>query len=89
MAVTAPASEVQKNFGSYHDQALTGEPVRVTKYGRETVYIVSAKTFHELKQAQRQALAASDLSTAELALIAAAEIPAEHRYSLSDKPKKR
>jgi prevent-host-death family protein len=86
MSVTAPASEVQKNFGAYHDRALTGEAVRVTKYGRETVYIVSAKTFHELKQGQRQALGAAELSDAELALIEAAEVPAEHRYSLSDDP---
>ena len=83
MAVTAPASEVQKNFGAYHDRALA-EPVRVTKYGRETVFIVSAKTFHELKQAQRRALAAADLTDTEMAAIDAAEIPDEHRYSLRD-----
>ena len=81
MSASVSATDVQKNFGAYHDKALT-EPVRVTKYGRETVYIVSAKTFHELKQAQRDAIAAADLSDDELAMIEAAEIPAEHRYSL-------
>lgn len=81
MSSTASSSEVQKNFGTYHDQALS-EPVRVTKYGRETVYIVSAKTFHEMKQAQRDAIASADLTDSELALIEAAEIPSEHRYSL-------
>jgi PHD/YefM family antitoxin component YafN of YafNO toxin-antitoxin module len=35
---------VQKNFGAFHNRALS-EPLRVTKYGRETVYIVSAETF--------------------------------------------
>lgn len=75
-AVTS--SEVQKNFGAYHDRALK-EPVKVTKYGRETVYIVSAETYHELKRAQRVALAAVDLGDDELALIEAAEIPEEHR----------
>ncbi len=83
MSITVPSSDVQKNFGRYHDRALS-EPVRVTKYGRETVYIVSAETFHALKQAERQAVASADLSEAELALIDAAEIPAEHRYSLED-----
>jgi len=83
MSITAPASQVQKNFGAFHDRALS-EPVRVTKYGRETVYIVSAQTFHSLKQGRRDAIAAADLSEEEAALIAAAEIPAEHRYSLSD-----
>jgi antitoxin StbD len=81
MTASVSATDVQKNFGAYHDKALT-EPVRVTKYGRETVYIVSAKTFHELKQAQRDAIAAANLSDDELAMIEAAEIPAEHRYSL-------
>jgi len=81
MSKTASASEVQKNFGVYHDRALT-EPVRVTKYGRETVYIVSAETFHALKQAQREAIASAELTDAEMKLINSAEIPAEDRYSL-------
>jgi PHD/YefM family antitoxin component YafN of YafNO toxin-antitoxin module len=81
MSTTASSSDVQKNFGIYHDRALT-TPVRVTKYGRETVYIVSAQTFHDMKQAQREAIATADLTDSELALIEAAEIPPEHRYSL-------
>jgi hypothetical protein len=81
MTRTVSASEVEKDFGAYHDQALD-EPVQVTKYGRETVHIVSARTFHEMKQAQRDAIASAELIDAELALIEAAEIPAEHRYSL-------
>jgi hypothetical protein len=81
MPTTASASDVQKNFGAYHDRALS-EPVRVTKYGRETVYIVSATTFHEMKQAQRKAIASADLTDEEAGLIEAAEIPAEQRYSL-------
>ena len=83
MSRTVSASEVQKNFGAYHDRALS-EPVRVTKYGRETVYIVSAKTFHDMKQAQREALDSASLSDAELMLIGSAEIPPEHRYSVDE-----
>ena len=83
MSKSASASEVQKNFGAFHDRALT-EPVKVTKYGRETVYIVSAKTYHDMKQAQRDAIAAADLTAAEMSLIEAAEIPAEHRYSIDE-----
>lgn len=70
MSATATSSDVQKNFGAYHDRALS-EPVRVTKYGRETVYIVSAKTYHELKQSRREAIASAELTDAELALIEA------------------
>jgi hypothetical protein len=45
MSTKVAASDVQKNFGVWHDRALK-EPVQVTKYGRETVYLVSAETFH-------------------------------------------
>lgn len=83
MSITAAASEVQKNFGAFHDRALV-EPVRVTRYGRETVFIVSAETYHAMKQAQRQAVASADLTDEEVALIEAAEIPEEHRYSIDD-----
>ncbi|SCM71720.1 Prevent-host-death protein [uncultured Pleomorphomonas sp.] len=79
MSCTVPASEVEKNFGAYHDRALS-EPVRVTKDGRETVYIVSAGTYRKMQRAWREALASADLTDAELARIEAAEIPGEHRY---------
>ncbi|MFT8481352.1 MULTISPECIES: type II toxin-antitoxin system Phd/YefM family antitoxin [Acetobacteraceae] len=81
MSTTVTSSDVQKNFGAYHDRALT-EPVKVTKYGRETVYIISAQTFHALKQAQRETIAATDLNDHEIALIEAAEIPKGHRYTM-------
>lgn len=84
MSKTATASDVQKNFGAYHDHALA-EPIRVTKHGRETVYIVSAETFHALKQAQREAVVSAELTDNEMTLINGVEIPAEHRYSLDKK----
>lgn len=83
MTTKATASDVQKNFGAFHDQALS-EPVQVTRYGRESVYIVSARTYHELRQSYRRAIGVEDLSDDEMAAIEAAEVPAEHRYSLND-----
>ena len=80
---TATASEVQKNFGRYHDKALS-EPVRVTKHGRETVYIVPAEMFRRLKQFERESLSAADLTDAEMTAIEMARVPAKHRYSLKD-----
>ncbi|MGD9882703.1 MAG: type II toxin-antitoxin system prevent-host-death family antitoxin [Reyranella sp.] len=84
MTKTVSASKVRKNFGAYHDRALR-EPIRVTKYGRETIYIVSAESFHAMKQAQRDAIRSADLTDIEAKLIADAEIPLGHRHSL-DKP---
>lgn len=83
MTYSATASEVNKHFGQFHDKAMV-EPVRVTKHGRETVFIVSAERFHQLRQGERAALAVSELSTDELALIAAAEVPAHARYTMDD-----
>ena len=42
MSASVNASDVQKNFGVWHDKALQ-EPVQITKYGRETVYLISAR----------------------------------------------
>lgn len=79
MSVTASVSEVEMNFRHYHDCALF-EPVRVTRDCRETVYIVSAEVYREMKRAQRDRIASADLTDGELALIEAAEIPAEYSY---------
>jgi antitoxin StbD len=86
MSLTVPASEIQKNFGAYHDKALGGEAVCVTRYGRESVYIVSAAAFHDLKQGQRRALSVGELSDAEVALFEAAEIPVAERYEIEKQP---
>ena len=85
MSKSVTASDVQKNFGVWHDKALQ-EPVQVTKYGRETVYLVSAETFHKLWQSYQRALATAELTDAEMALINQAEVPAEHDYDYEDDP---
>lgn len=72
LSVTASASDVQKNFGAYHDRALS-TPVRVTKYGRETVYIISAQTFHDLQQAQRGVPGSADRCESGHALVPVAD----------------
>jgi antitoxin StbD len=54
MGSTVTASDIQKNFGLWHDRALK-EPVQITKYGRETVYLISAETFHQLCASYRRA----------------------------------
>ncbi len=83
MTTKASASDVQKNFGAFHDQALS-EPVQVTRYGRESVYIVSARTYHELRKSYRRALGVEELTDEEMSAIETAEVPPEHRYSLAD-----
>ena len=38
---TLPLNEARANFSKFVDDALKGEPQRVTRYGREAVVIVS------------------------------------------------
>jgi PHD/YefM family antitoxin component YafN of YafNO toxin-antitoxin module len=85
MATKVRASEVQKNFGAYHDRALK-EPVQITKYGRETAYLVSAETLNEMWASYRKVLRIGDLSDAEMDLIMQAKVPAEHDYDYQDDP---
>jgi hypothetical protein len=85
MGNSVSASDVQKNFGLWHDKALK-EPVQVTKYGRETVYLVSAETFHELWSSYRRAGSTLELADADVTLMDEAKIPAEHDYEYQDDP---
>ena len=88
MVVKASASEVQRNFGYWHDKALK-EPVQVTKHGRKTTYLVSAETFNELWTNFRRAVRVEQLSDAELSMIMSADVAIEDRYEIEDIPKRK
>jgi antitoxin StbD len=83
MGATVAASDVQKNFGLWHDKALQ-EPVQITKYGRETVYLISADTFHQMWQSYQRAMSTAELTDAEMAALNQAEVPAEHDYDYEE-----
>jgi prevent-host-death family protein len=83
MTASVTASELQKNFGLWHDKALK-EPVQITKHGRETAYLVSAEMFNEMWSCFRRAMHVRDLSESEMAMIEAAEIAPEHAYDIED-----
>ena len=63
--VTAPASEVQKNFGEWHDRAYEG-PVEITRYGRTTAYLISAPLFKEMWESFRRAVPAGSVSEEDI-----------------------
>lgn len=79
------ASEMQKNFGRWHDEAIR-EPVQITKHGRETAYLVSAETFNRLWASYRRAIGVADLTSEEMDLILAADVPAEADESGEEHP---
>jgi len=68
-----------KNYGTLADQALA-EPVTITKNGRDRLVVLSAAEYLRLKRRDRRVIRAEDLTDEELALIEAAEVPAEYAY---------
>lgn len=77
MPVKINAAAVQKNFGKYQDLALA-EPVTVTKYGRDSVVILSAAEYGRMRRRYREALAVEELSEAEIGAISRSAMSAEH-----------
>lgn len=70
------SADFSRKIGYYQDRALV-EPVMVTRNGRERVVLISAEEYKRLKRHDRVALPVTALTEAELAAIAAAEVPAE------------
>jgi prevent-host-death family protein len=79
------SAEVQKNFGRYKNAAST-EPVVVTQYGKPAVVILAASEYERLKELDRRVLLLDEMPDSDIEEMLRAEIPPEHRYSLSDIP---
>lgn len=83
--VSVSASEVQKNFGEWHDRAHEG-PVEITRYGRTTAFLVSARLFEEMWSSYRKALPVEALSETDVALIRQSRVATDQPYDLGDIP---
>ena len=70
------STEFQKKVGLYQDLAL-GEPLTVTRNGRDKLVVLSVEEYHRLKGRDREVLRVEALSTEDLKAIAAAKPPAE------------
>jgi hypothetical protein len=68
-----------KRYGALADQALS-EPLTITKNGRDRLVVMSAAEYARLKRRDRRVVRAEDFTDEELALIEAAEVPAEYAY---------
>ena len=68
-----------KHYGTLADRALS-EPVTITKNGRDRLVVLSAEEYERLCRRDRHVLRAGDLTDEEVALIARAEVPAEHAH---------
>ena len=72
-------AEFIKNYGTLADQALR-EPVTVTKHGRDRLAVLSAEEYARLKRRDRRVVRTGEVSDEDIALIAKAEVPAEHAH---------
>ena len=70
-------AEFIKHYGTLADQALV-EPVTITKNGRDRLVVVSAAEYARLARRDRRAIHPEELTEAQAALIAKAEVPTEH-----------
>jgi len=66
-----------KNYGTLADKALS-EPVTITKNGRDRLVMLSAEEYARLKRRDRRVVRLEEFTDEEMALIAKAEVPAEH-----------
>ena len=80
-----PASEVQKNFGEWHDKAYE-QPVEITRYGRTTAFLVSATMYRDMMASYRKAIPVTALDEHELQLIRNAVVETDAPYNFSDLP---
>ena len=83
MGETASVAEVAKDFEAYRERAQRG-PVTVTRRGRPSVVILAADEYERLRSLDRQALAVTELSDADIEAIRAARVPAARRYRSAD-----
>ena len=80
-----PSADFQRRIGHFQDRALV-EPVVVTRNGRERIVLISAEEYRRLKRLDREALPVSALPDADLAAIAAAEVPPGHEHLDAELP---
>lgn len=72
-------AEFIKGYGALADRALI-EPVTITKNGRDRLVLISAEEYERLRRRDRRVILPEELTEAELAAIAQAEVPAEHAH---------
>jgi PHD/YefM family antitoxin component YafN of YafNO toxin-antitoxin module len=72
--IQVAAGEFQRHIGRYQDMALT-QPVAVTRNGRERTVMISAEEYYRLKRRDRQVLALTDFTEADIVALEATRAP--------------
>ncbi len=77
--VRVSSTEFGKEVGRYQDIAL-GQPVVVTRNGRDRTVMISAEEYLRLKRRDRQVFAAGELPEDVIDAIGRAEMDERHRH---------
>ncbi|HEV7291129.1 MAG TPA: type II toxin-antitoxin system prevent-host-death family antitoxin [Devosia sp.] len=81
--LNAPASDVAKNFGEWHDKAMV-EPIVVTKHGRESVVLLSMASYRSLLRNYREIIDTAELDDIVAHGVETSDIPPEYRWNSDD-----
>jgi PHD/YefM family antitoxin component YafN of YafNO toxin-antitoxin module len=73
------SAEFIKNYGSLTDKAL-GEPVTITRNGRDRLVLLSAQEYARLKKRDRRVVATGELTDGEVNDIARSVMPEGHEH---------
>lgn len=77
--VKVSSAEFQRKFGHYQDVAL-GEPVTITRNGRERTVMISAEEYQRLIRGRRRVFKAGELTKEQIAALKKAKVPDEYKY---------
>jgi prevent-host-death family protein len=73
------SADFQRQFCALSDKALT-EPLTITRNGRDRLVLLSVEEYERLKRRDRRVVRLEDFTDEEMALIALADVPAEHAH---------
>ena len=66
----------QKGFGRYREAALKA-PITITNHGRDSLVLMSASEYDQLRRRERRVMGLEDFTDQDLAAIELAEPPGE------------
>ncbi len=72
-------AEFLRDCSQLADRALS-EPVTITEDGQDRLVVLSAAEYDRLRRGDRRAFSIDELTEADIAQIAHAEVPAEHAH---------
>lgn len=77
--VRVSSTQFGKEVGRFQDLAL-GQPVVVTRNGRDRTVMISAEEYQRLKRRDRQVFAAGELPEEMIEAVARSEMDPRHRH---------